>query len=171
MQTPDNAGICCPTGPTGATGATGATGPSDGPTGPTGPTGPSDGPTGPSGPTGPTGAPGSPGGPTGPTGATGASGGPTGPTGPTGPSGVPGVQVFRYARQMGDTDTIVIDAAAGFLARASVNYNVQVTMGEETDILGAAAPPSLYMTTQFTLKLTSAPVAGDTFLFTVQDLT
>jgi hypothetical protein len=65
----------------------------------------------------------------------------------------------------------VINAAAGFLPRASANYNVQVTMGEATDILEAAAPPTLYTTTQFTLKLTAAPVAGDTFLFTVEDLT
>jgi hypothetical protein len=65
----------------------------------------------------------------------------------------------------------VINAAAGFLARPNTNYNVQITMGENTSILGAAAPPSLYLTTQFTLELTAAPVAGDTFLFTVQDLT
>lgn len=80
-------------------------------------------------------------------------------------------QVFRYTRQVGDTDTIVINGAKGFVARADANYNVQVTMGAFTSLLAAAAPPSLYTTTQFTLKLSAAPVAGDTFLFTVEDLT
>ncbi len=101
MQTPFDAGECCPTGPTGPAGPTGPTGHS-GPTGPAGPTGPTGaigpigptGPTGDSGPTGPTGALGPTGaigptgliGPTGPTGNTGPIG-PTGPTGSTGPIG------------------------------------------------------------------------------------
>lgn len=80
-------------------------------------------------------------------------------------------QVFTYTRQVGDTDIIVINAAAGFLPRASANYIVQVTMGEFTELLVASAPPSLYTTTQFTLKLSAPPVAGDTFLFTIEDLT
>lgn len=81
-------------------------------------------------------------------------------------------QVFRYAIVVGDTgsSSVAIGAAQGFVARANTNYNVQVTQGEVIDNLSAAAPPSLYLTTGFTLKLSAAPQVGDTFLFTVQDL-
>lgn len=81
-------------------------------------------------------------------------------------------QVFRYAIQAGDTGSalVPIGAAQGFVARANTNYNVQVTQGEVVDNLAAAAPPSLYLTTGFTLKLSAPPQVGDSFLFTVQDL-
>lgn len=80
-------------------------------------------------------------------------------------------QVFRVVRQVGDTDTITIDASRGFTARANTNYNVQATMGANSTGIGIlGCDPASYTTSQFVVKLTAAPAAGDSILFTVQDL-
>lgn len=157
-------------GTTGPTGSTGATGPASGPTGSAGSTGP----TGSTGATGPTGATGAASSVTGPTGAASTVTGPTGPAGATGftgpAAGAP--QRFIVSQTGGDDDTIVINAGRGLLARGSTNYLVQATMGKNSLGVGVVGcDPAAFMTTQFTLKLTSAWAAGDSIMFTVEDLT
>jgi hypothetical protein len=80
-------------------------------------------------------------------------------------------QTFRYTRQVGDTATIVINAAKGFNARPTTSYNVQVTMADATSILAPTVPTATLTLTQFTMILTSPPSAGDIFMFTVEGLT
>lgn len=81
-------------------------------------------------------------------------------------------QVFRYVADGTESDTIVIGAAQGFVARPNANYNVQITRGELVgNFYEVAAPPSLFHTTDFTLRIGALkPTAGDSFLFTVEDL-
>ncbi len=81
-------------------------------------------------------------------------------------------QEFRYVAMMGDTDTIVIDAAKGFAPRASLNYDAWAFMGANAGGIGiVGCDPADYTLTQFVLRLTSAPTPGDSFFFNVRDLT
>lgn len=82
-------------------------------------------------------------------------------------------QVFRYTAVLADTASpnIVIDAAKGFVPRANNGYNVQVTQGEAAQTVKTFnVPPSLFLTTQFTLILGAPPDVGDSWMFTVEDL-
>jgi hypothetical protein len=149
-------GLNATQGATGFNGATGATGPA----GLTGATGPSGGPTGATGLTGPQGATGDPGGATGSTGATGPLGS-TGATGPAGGLGATGLQGSTGATgatgplpALGGSNTsvqyndgttfagdanLVWDYAAQVLGvTGTANVSVDVNVGGNLDVLGAA---------------------------------
>lgn len=90
---------------------------------------------------------------------------------PTAP-GTSAKQVFQHVvgAPGGDTLTIVLPAA-----RASANYNVQITFGGPGGAANAIkiprVIPSSFTPTQFDVELSAAVEAGDIFLVTVEDLT
>lgn len=78
-------------------------------------------------------------------------------------------QSFVYTATGAESDSFTVTLPA---ARASASYVVQVTQGAVAATLKqASADPATFSTTQFTLALSSAPDAGDSFLITVEDLT
>jgi hypothetical protein len=85
------------------------------------------------------------------------------------PGGDPTKQVFRYIATGAEGDTFAVARPA---ARATVNYDVQATMGKNaTGIAIEGLDPAGFLVNQFTIKLTAAPALNDSIMFTVEDLT
>lgn len=90
-------------------------------------------------------------------------------SGGTGSSSASPEQVFRYVANGTETDEITVPLP---VARGSVNYNVQATMGVNSTGIGiVGCSPADYTIANFKIKLTNPPAAADSILFTVEDLT
>ena len=81
-------------------------------------------------------------------------------------------QMFRYVAVGGEANPMTIGAAQGFVARASANYNVQVTTGGPlaNPIKVPRALVASFAINQFDVELSAPLDAGDVLQFTVEDL-
>ncbi len=79
-------------------------------------------------------------------------------------------QIFQYAAVGNESASFTINLPA---ARASANYNVQITIagGGANALKLVRAIPSSFTTTQFDIELSAPAEAGDVFMITVEDLT